>query len=46
MDMAEVDKVGVGNGGNYKHKTVERLLFKNLNGSGSYLTSEARQVFI
>ena len=42
MDVAEVDKVGVGDGSDHKKKTVERLPSKNLNKATGSLTSDAR----
>ena len=45
MDVAEVDKVGIGGGGYYEDKTVGRLPSKNLNGATGYLTPDARRVF-
>ena len=40
--MAEVDKVGVGNGSDHKNEIVRKSWSKNLNGATSYLTLNAR----
>ena len=45
LDVAEVDEVGVGGGGDCEDETVGRLLSKNSNGATSYLTPDARQAF-
>ena len=45
MDVAEVNKVGVGDGGDCEDETVRRSLSKNLNGATGYLTPDARQAF-
>ena len=45
MDMAEVDKFGVGSGSDCKDKTVKILWSKNLNRATGYLTPDTRQVF-
>ena len=45
MNVAEVDKVVVGGGGDRKDETVERSLSKNLNGATVYLIPDARQAF-
>ena len=46
MDVAEVDKVGVGDGSDCEDKTVGRSPSKNLNEVTGYLTSDARRAFI
>ena len=46
MDVAEVDKVGVGGGGDCKDETVGKLLSKNSNKIIGYLTPNARWAFI
>ena len=43
MDLAEVDKVGVGGGGDREDKTVGRSVSKNLNKAINYLIPDARQ---
>ena len=45
MDVAEVDKIGVGGDGNCEDETIGRSPFKNLNGATGYLTFNARQAF-
>ena len=45
MDVAEVDEVGVGGGGDHKDETVERSQSKNSNGATGYLSPNARQAF-
>ena len=45
IDVAEVDKVGIGSGSDWEDKTVWRSLSKNLNGATGYLTPDARQAF-
>ena len=45
MDVAEVDKVGISDGDDYKDKTVGGLLSKNSNGDTSYLAPDARRAF-
>ena len=45
MDVAEVDKVGVGGGDNRENETVKKSLSKNLNGATGYLVLNARQTF-
>ena len=45
MDVAEVDEVGVGGGGDREDKTVRRSLLKNLNRATVYLTPDARRAF-
>ena len=45
MDVAEVDEVGVGVGGDCEDETARRSPSKNLNGATGYLTPNARQAF-
>ena len=45
LDLAEVDEVGVGGGGDRKDKTVGRSPSKNLNRAIGYLTPNARRAF-
>ena len=45
MNVAEVDEVGVGGGGDRKDKMVGRSPSKNLNRATGYLTPNARQAF-
>ena len=45
LDIAEVDGVGIGNGGDCENETVERSSSKNLNGAIGYLTPDARRAF-
>ena len=45
IDVAEVDEVGVGGGGDCKDETVERSLSKNLNKAIGYLSPDARRAF-
>ena len=42
MDMAEVDEVGVGDGGDPEDETVGKSSSKNSNGATGYLTPNAR----
>ena len=46
IDVAKVDKGGVGGGGNCEDETVGRSPFKNSNRATGYLTPDARQTFI
>ena len=45
MDVFEVDKVGIRDGGDCKDETVRRSPSKNSNGATSYLALNARQAF-
>ena len=45
LDVAEVDEVGVGGGGDRKDETVGRSPSKNSNGATGYLTPDARRAF-
>ena len=45
LDVAEVDEVGVGGGGDREDETVGRSPSKNSNGATGYLTPNARQAF-
>ena len=45
IDVVEVDKIGVSNGGDYEDETVGRSLSENLNKAMLYPTSNAKQVF-
>ena len=45
MDVAEVNEVGVGGGGDCKDEMVGRSLCKNLNKTRGYLTPNTRQAF-
>ena len=45
IDVAAVDKVNIGDSGDYKDKTVIRSLSKNLNGAKGYLIRNARRPF-
>ena len=45
MNVAEVDEVGVGGGGDCKDETVGKSLSKNLNEATGYLTPDARRAF-
>ena len=45
IDVAEVDEVGVGGGGDCEDETVGRSPSKNLNGATGYLTPDARRAF-
>ena len=45
MDVAEVDEVGVGGGGDHKDKTVGRSPSKNSKRATGYLTPDAKQAF-
>ena len=46
IDVAEVDEVDISGTGDCEDGTVQRLLFKNLNGTTGYLTLDIRQAFI
>ena len=45
LDVAEVDGVGVGSGGDREDETVGRSPSKNSNGAKGCLTPDARQAF-
>ena len=45
INVAEVDNVSTGDGGDYEDETFGKLLSKNSNGAPSYLTPDARQAF-
>ena len=45
MDLAEVDEVSLGGGGDYEDETAKRLLSKNLNGVTGYSTPNAIRAF-
>ena len=45
LDVAEVDEVGVGGGGDCEDETVGRSPSKNSNGATGYLTPDARRAF-
>ena len=45
LDVAEVDEVGVGGGGDREDETVGRSPSKNSNGATGYLTPDARRAF-
>ena len=45
LDVAEVDEVGVGGGGDREDKTVRRSPSENSNGATGYLTPDARRAF-
>ena len=45
MDVAEVDEVGVGGGGDREDETVGRSPSKNSNGATGYLNPDAGRVF-
>ena len=45
MDVAEIDEIGVGGGGNCEDKTVEKSPSKNSNRAMRYLTPDARRAF-
>ena len=45
IDVAEVDEIGVGGGGDRKDEMVRRSLSKNSNGATGYLTPDTRQAF-
>ena len=47
IDIAEDDEIDNNHNGNYKDKTVKKLLLpKNLNRVIGYLTPNAKQIFI
>ena len=45
LDVAQVDEVGIGGGGDCEDETVGRSLSKNLNRTTDYLTPNARRAF-
>ena len=46
MDVAEVDKVGIGDSGDCEDEIIQKLPSKNLNKTTGYLILDARQAFI